>query len=322
MSEVVSENCKVVAHYEHAPFGAVSLASGVGAFVNSFRYSSEFADDEISFVYYNYRHYDAKNGRWLRKDPLSEDADLYGSGSMVEERNFCNILLFAINSPVNLFDRQGTDPQRSRQIVNNIILLGSWWNKSCARCGPDITDSLKRLRSNVVVEFELLKKANPGKARSSCSIFSPSAPSELFYATSGWDIIGLAFTDVRIRNKNGVSKCPFGDGCSETVTVNGQCHWKWSVNYVLFGWMAKLCDCPKNRMSRLIRLWKLTKPKDYGKIQSAVSFAESAYDGFPDSGSVLEETEHEHCKPCDKLNAIFGSNWPSNAPGGDARWSR
>ena len=97
-------------------------------------------------------------------------------------------------------------------------------------------------------------------------------------------IVGLAFGDMRIRRENGVSRCPFGNGCSETVMVNGQCHWKWSVNYLLFGWMAKLCDCPKERMSKLIRAWKTIKPKDYGKINNAVSFAEWAYDGFPDGG--------------------------------------
>ena len=91
------------------------------------------------------------------------------------------------------------------------------------------------------------------------------------------------------------------------------------MNYVLFGWMARLCDCPKNQMTRLIRLWKATKPKDYGKIGNAVNFAESAYDGFPDSDGVLEETEYEHCRACDKLDVHLGSIWPENAIGDDAR---
>ena len=319
VSAVVAADGSVSAHYEYAPFGTVATLHGASATDNPWRFSCEYAEVDTATVYYNYRHYEPEAGRWSQRDPLSIDVDVYGVVNTRDEQNIRALFLFSMNSPLLMYDHRGLDSQRNQQIIDNILLLGSWWNPSCARCGPDITDSLKSLKNNVSVEFDQLKKTQPGRARSSCSIFSPGSMDELIYATTGWDILGLAFSDVRIRYENGVSKCPFGNGCSETVMVNGKCHWKWSVNYLLFGWMAKLCDCPKSRMTRLIRMWKATKPKDYGKIANAVNFAESAYDGFPDSGTVLEEPEYSHCKACDKLNANLRSAWPRNADGDDSR---
>ena len=68
-----------VAHYDYAPFGAVT-ATGARALANHaptsesevgnpFRFSSEFHDDTLALAYYNYRHYNPKDGRWLGRDP-------------------------------------------------------------------------------------------------------------------------------------------------------------------------------------------------------------------------------------------------------------
>ena len=61
-----------VAHYDYAPFGAVA-ATGSRAADNPFRFSSEFHDDALALVYYNYRHYNPNDGRWLGRDPLEEE---------------------------------------------------------------------------------------------------------------------------------------------------------------------------------------------------------------------------------------------------------
>ena len=57
----------IAAHYDYAPFGAVT-ATGARALTNPFRFSSEFYDDTLGLVYYNYRHYNPKDGRWLGRD--------------------------------------------------------------------------------------------------------------------------------------------------------------------------------------------------------------------------------------------------------------
>ena len=70
ISEVVSSGGDVVAHYEYAPFGAVTFRSGTDSYENPWRFSSEYADDDIVLSYYNYRHYDPQAGRWLARDPI------------------------------------------------------------------------------------------------------------------------------------------------------------------------------------------------------------------------------------------------------------
>ena len=61
---------EVAAHYEYAPFGSLISLFGVSAFVNPFRFSSEYIDDVTGFVYYNFRHLNHYVGRWMAMDPL------------------------------------------------------------------------------------------------------------------------------------------------------------------------------------------------------------------------------------------------------------
>ena len=43
------------ARYEYAPFGSLLTAEGDMAQENTFRFSCEYANDELGLVYYNYR---------------------------------------------------------------------------------------------------------------------------------------------------------------------------------------------------------------------------------------------------------------------------
>ena len=69
----------IAAHYEYAPFGAVTAATrntNITAFdvrsLNPYRFSSEYADDALGLVYYNYRHYEPVTGRWLSRDLIGD----------------------------------------------------------------------------------------------------------------------------------------------------------------------------------------------------------------------------------------------------------
>ncbi len=74
----------VAAHYEYAPFGAVTARTRgdtpVTAFdaaaLNPFRFSSEYADETLGLAYYNYRHYEPATGRWTQMDPIGEVSSL------------------------------------------------------------------------------------------------------------------------------------------------------------------------------------------------------------------------------------------------------
>ena len=69
---VDADDGTISAHYEYASFGEVILSSGDLALANPFRFSSEYADDALGLVYYNYRHYEPMTGRWMSRDPIEE----------------------------------------------------------------------------------------------------------------------------------------------------------------------------------------------------------------------------------------------------------
>ena len=58
--------------YEYGPYGNIVRMEGNAAEDNPFRFSSEYADDELGLVYYNYRYYNPQNGRWISREPIGE----------------------------------------------------------------------------------------------------------------------------------------------------------------------------------------------------------------------------------------------------------
>ena len=70
VSDITDATQSLSAHYSYTPFGSLLSSSGSSSPSNPFRFSSEFADDALGLVYYNYRHYNPEIGRWMRRDPL------------------------------------------------------------------------------------------------------------------------------------------------------------------------------------------------------------------------------------------------------------
>ena len=68
VSDLVDIHGSVV-HYDYTPFGTLVISTSTE---NPFRFSSELYDDILGLVYYNYRHYNPKNGRWCGRDPISD----------------------------------------------------------------------------------------------------------------------------------------------------------------------------------------------------------------------------------------------------------
>ena len=74
VSEVIAADGTLAAHYEYAPFGALTISRGTSAADNPWRFCSEYAEDDTSTVYFNYRHYEPITGRWMSRDPIPTDA--------------------------------------------------------------------------------------------------------------------------------------------------------------------------------------------------------------------------------------------------------
>ncbi len=61
---------KILESLEFDPFG--NLLGRPRLPENRWRFSTKPQDDETDFYYYGYRYYDASNGKWLSRDPISE----------------------------------------------------------------------------------------------------------------------------------------------------------------------------------------------------------------------------------------------------------
>lgn len=83
----------LAAAYDYAPFGDVTSSGGMAA-ANPLQWSSEVHDAETDLVYYNFRHLNTGDGRWISRDPIAERGSL-------------NLYGFCLNSPVTHTDRLG-----------------------------------------------------------------------------------------------------------------------------------------------------------------------------------------------------------------------
>ncbi|MDO4410376.1 MAG: RHS repeat-associated core domain-containing protein, partial [Akkermansia sp.] len=55
--------------YSYTPYGSVTAN---GDITQPIQWSSEYTDTDLALVYYNYRHYNPMDGRWLGRDPIGE----------------------------------------------------------------------------------------------------------------------------------------------------------------------------------------------------------------------------------------------------------
>ena len=55
--------------YTYSPYGQVTAEGDV---IQPIQWSSEYHDAETDLVYYNYRYYNPRDGRWTRRDPAGE----------------------------------------------------------------------------------------------------------------------------------------------------------------------------------------------------------------------------------------------------------
>ena len=69
VTEVFGSDGYIKTAYTYTPYGAVSASGNV---TQPIQWSSEFHDAELGLVYYNYRHYNPADGRWLTSDTLFE----------------------------------------------------------------------------------------------------------------------------------------------------------------------------------------------------------------------------------------------------------
>ena len=70
VSEIIASDGALVAHYEYSPFGAATFCCGELALANPWRFSSEYADNQLGLLYYNYRYFEPVVMRWIIRDKV------------------------------------------------------------------------------------------------------------------------------------------------------------------------------------------------------------------------------------------------------------
>jgi RHS repeat-associated protein len=125
MTLVNATSGTIAAQYEYGPFGEVIRATGPMAFVNPFRFSTKYQDDETAMLYCGYRYYNPSIGRWLNRDPIGEAGG------------------------INLYGAMGND------LVNNVDPYGLWiwfgWFRSQpSQPAPYDPNSYKAMRDSMI----------------------------------------------------------------------------------------------------------------------------------------------------------------------------
>ena len=110
VSEVMSTDGIIAAHYEYALFGAVTTQRGESTTANPWRFSSEYAEDDTATVYYNYRHYDPIVGCWLSRDPI-------------EEKGCKSLYLACCNDMLSRVDHLGRNP--AALVTLDVLVAGA-----------------------------------------------------------------------------------------------------------------------------------------------------------------------------------------------------
>jgi RHS repeat-associated protein len=127
VSEIFDSTGAVAATYDYSPFGQITSALSVGSSAfdvssNPLTFSSEIHDFTLGLQYYNYRHLNVLDGRWVNRDPIGErggvnvyglcknnvfmKVDFLGRSDCCDECNESKITGFTISFVPDLRDRK------------------------------------------------------------------------------------------------------------------------------------------------------------------------------------------------------------------------
>ena len=109
VTELFNAFGELSATYDYSPFGTITDVSGAMSDLNPFVFSSEVGDSLLALVYYNCRHLNSQDGRWINGDPIEEK----GFQRLLQKKS-SNITLYSFvsNDVMTLFDILGLAKKR------------------------------------------------------------------------------------------------------------------------------------------------------------------------------------------------------------------
>ena len=111
-SLVNSADKSLVARYEYSPYGELLRETGLFSHLSLIKFSTKFWDVETKLVYYGGRYYSPIIGKWLGRDPTTDQI-------------YLNLYLFCHNNPVNRFDYDGRSDGTLGELMLTRTISGS-----------------------------------------------------------------------------------------------------------------------------------------------------------------------------------------------------
>ena len=105
VTEVFDAQGTIAAAYDYSPYGQAASTEDL---VQLVQWPGEMHDEEPALVYYNYRYYNPKDGRWINRDPIAEQGGW-------------NLYAFLGNSTQDKFDMFGLQALDS---LSNTVIQG------------------------------------------------------------------------------------------------------------------------------------------------------------------------------------------------------
>ena len=202
--ELYGTNGYIRTAYTYSPYGAVTESGNTW---QPIQWSSEHNDVELGLEYYNYRHYNPMDGRWLGRDVVSE---IYHINIT---HNILNTYVFLDNIPMNKYDVKGG---------------------YCDVCGPDVTEWLI---STMHKNFKQFKKEVLDNI-----LLAAVTPIEFYkrVRTGGaWDLKNsISFESSECKTKSPT--------CKKGVTLCGQCTLIENIGNIHYGWIGRAIGFPRN----------------------------------------------------------------------------
>ena len=275
----------VPAHYEYAPFGAVTAATTNTAFTafnaattNPYRFSSEYSDDALGLVYYNYRHYEPVVGRWLSRDP--------------KEIGLSNLYLF-LQTPLFSFDHLGLE------------------TTSC--CGPDVT--LWALQEMMILKrwISQVRDMIHVWSEKEAPWYEPNFVREKSYSYVFLGILGLRLTYFPDTDFSQGASCATSQDCANTVTFHGRCVHSSEIGNFMYGFAARMfrMTWPQTLGGAICGNRGTRTTADSAAVKYGWDAADEGWWGdvkFPEDGSLATDMATDapvQCKPS-KCSTVVG----------------
>lgn len=161
----------LISTYDYSAYGElISHSQSPVGNRNPYRFSSEYYDEDLGLVYYNFRHYNPADGRWISRDPIGERGgdNLYAMvyndpvsvsdllGKMILP-NYTNCLGFALTGQSLI----AVQPDKNQSMEDYV----KKYTESCKKVETIIDCSYKKPCVSILIVFRTIKtyKGDPWK---------------------------------------------------------------------------------------------------------------------------------------------------------------